>query len=102
MIRVSDFLNTIGVNTRLAYTDGDYRSAANVLSALNWLGIDHVRDFGVWNKWVGQSSYGLLADAGIKFDMVLQTNRSPRRFHPAGRGVRPEPSGSGVRDRGTE
>jgi hypothetical protein len=80
MIRVSDFLNTIGVNTRLAYTDGDYRSAANVLSALNWLGIDHVRDFGVWNKWVGQSSYGLLADAGIKFDMVLQTNRSPDDF----------------------
>ena len=80
MIRASDFLDTIGVNTRLPYMDGDYRSATNVLSALNWLGIDHVRDFGVWNKWVGQSSYAFLAKGGIKFDMVLQSNRSPDDF----------------------
>ena len=33
MIRVSDFLDTIGVNTRMPYNDGDYRSALNILSS---------------------------------------------------------------------
>lgn len=80
MIRASDFLDTIGVNTRLAYVDGDYRSSANVLSSLQYLGVDHVRDHAVWDKWVGQGTYGRLANAGIRFDMVIQTNRSPDDF----------------------
>jgi hypothetical protein len=78
MIRASDFLDTIGVNTRLAYIDGDYRSAANVLSSLQFIGVDHVRDFAVWDKWVGQGSYARLANAGTHFDMVIQTNEALR------------------------
>ena len=80
MIRASDFLDTIGVNTRLAFVDGDYRSAPNVISSLQYLGVDHVRDLAVWDKWVGQIAYAKVANAGIAFDMVLQTNRSPDDF----------------------
>src|SRR5262249_42728579 len=80
MIRAADFIDTIGVNTRLSFQDGGYRIGANILSSLQWLGIDHVRDFGVWTKWVGQANYGLLAKAGIQFDMVFQTNRAPDDF----------------------
>lgn len=78
--RASDFLGTIGINTRLSYVDGDYANATNVLASLQYLGIGHVRDSGVWDRWVGQSGYDKLATAGIRFDMVIQTNRSPDDF----------------------
>ena len=80
MFRASDFIATIGVNVRAQYTNSDYSSAATMVSALRYLGIDHVRDWGVSSQTTGQRSYDTLATAGIKFDLVLQSNRSPDDF----------------------
>ena len=38
--RVQDFLNTVGVNTHLSYTDGGYANVANVVKDLKYLS-DH-------------------------------------------------------------
>jgi len=76
-MRANDFVGTIGVNVRLAFTDGGYAKGQKVLAALQYLGVNQVRDAAVWTKLQGQASYALLAKAGVKFDMVLQSGRDP-------------------------
>lgn len=44
VMRAEDFLNTLGVNTHIPYTDGGYANINNVASDLAYLGIDNVRD----------------------------------------------------------
>lgn len=76
-MRAADFIGGIGVNVRLAYTDGGYAKGQQVLADLQYLGVNAVRDAAVWTKLQGQNSYALLARAGVKFDMVLQGGRDP-------------------------
>jgi hypothetical protein len=67
------FLGTIGINTALSYPGTPYyNNARAVLGALQYLGIDTVRnmaaDLSDPTTWAVDSA---LADAGIKFDFIL-------------------------------
>jgi len=72
--RTSDFLDSIGVNTHIEYTDSRYANMAQVIHALQYAGITHVRDGALWHGNQGQSSYGVLARMGVKFDLFLNRN----------------------------
>jgi autotransporter passenger strand-loop-strand repeat protein len=70
-IRAEVFEQSIGVNVHVEYTDGKYANAKNVVADLAYLGIDHVRDATLNPSNQGQWNYGVLAAAGIKFDMIV-------------------------------
>jgi hypothetical protein len=74
-VRVSQFLGTLGVNVHLEYTDGKYANSANVISHLSYLGINQVRDMDLNPANAGQSSYGVLAAAGARFDLFVGAGR---------------------------
>jgi hypothetical protein len=72
-IRTTDFISSIGVNTHIAYTDGDYGHYATVISDLEYLGINHVRD-AIPNAAIpgwGWLNYSPIAAGGIKFDFLF-------------------------------
>ena len=75
--RAADFVNSMGINIHAEYTDGGYANAGAVLSALNYLGIHNLRDGAVSSRNQGQATYGTLANAGYKFDMLVQSGRDP-------------------------
>ncbi|MCB8879596.1 Hint domain-containing protein [Acidisoma cellulosilytica] len=67
--RAADFIGSIGVNTRLEYTDGTYAKTQTVIDDLAYLGISNVRD-SIAEETGGTAplqSYETLAAAGIKF-----------------------------------
>ena len=70
----SQFVNSLGVNVHMEYTDGKYASTSNVIADLSYLGITHVRDATLNPSNQGQGSYDALASAGIKFDLFFQGN----------------------------
>lgn len=69
--RASGFTSGIGVNVHVEYTDGKYANTTNVINDLRYLGITHVRDGGLNPSNQGQASYDTLAQAGIKFDLIV-------------------------------
>ena len=77
----SQFLDTLGVNVHVEYTDGKYASSSNVISDLAYLGVNHVRDAVLNPGNQGQSNYDALANAGIKFDMFFQGNSLASTTH---------------------
>ena len=68
----AQFLNSLGVNVHVEYTDGKYANGSTVVSDLHFLGVDHVRDAALNPSNQGQGNYDTLASAGIKFDMFMQ------------------------------
>jgi lysophospholipase L1-like esterase len=73
IVRATDFVATIGVDTHIPYTDGGYANIANVEADLAYLGITGVRD-GISNGQSGSaplSSYISLAEKGIKFTFCI-------------------------------
>src|SRR4051812_5029859 len=70
-IGAAAFLGSLGVNVHLEYTDGGYANVAGVIADLRYLGINTVRDGSLYSGNQGQSAYATVADAGIKFDMVV-------------------------------
>jgi hypothetical protein len=71
-MRADDFLNTIGVNTHIPYTDGGYANIGNVTADLAYLGVNQVRDT-ISNGYAGSaplSSYVTLAQQGIQFTIL--------------------------------
>jgi Ca-dependent carbohydrate-binding module xylan-binding len=71
--RAANFLNTLGVNTHIPYTDGGYANIANVAADMEYLGVNQTRD-GISNGYAGSaylSSYITLAQEGIKFTFCL-------------------------------
>ena len=72
--RTSDFLDSIGVNTHVEYTDSRYANMAQVIHTLQYVGITHVRDGALWHGNQGQASYGVLARTGVKFDLFFNRN----------------------------
>lgn len=72
------FIDAIGVNTHMNYTDGAYANVANVEADLAYLGIDHIRD-SVPNPSGGIpassqiSALETLGAHGVKFDLVSST-----------------------------
>jgi len=69
--RTRDFLDSIGVNAHIEYTDSRYANLAQVSAALKYIGVDHVRDSAPWHGNQGQAGYGLLAETGIKFEVFF-------------------------------
>ena len=77
-VTAANFLEGIGVDTHIAYTDGGYVNLSNVQADLNYLGVKELRD-GVSTGVDGSaplSSYITLAKAGVKFTFVVGTGAS--------------------------
>ncbi|KQO86679.1 M10 family metallopeptidase C-terminal domain-containing protein [Methylobacterium sp. Leaf91] len=68
-VRSNKLIDTFGVATHINFTDGVYAPIAEVLEALDYLGIDHVRDRAPNPSYarVGQLHLAQAADAGVKF-----------------------------------
>jgi Ca2+-binding RTX toxin-like protein len=76
-IRASGFIGSIGVDTHLSYTDGQYANVQTVISDMRYLGLTLVRDWAP-NPALGGGGYldyPTAAQAGIKFvlDAVQQS-----------------------------
>ena len=71
-VRAADFLSTLGVAAHINYTDGQYVDISKDLSALQYLGISHVRDAAPNPNFdpTGQIHLGIAADAGLKFTFI--------------------------------
>src|ERR1700744_1230087 len=66
-LSATGFLNSLGVNTHLSFDTSTYANVAKVATALDYLGIDHVRD-SLYTSTLAISSFDTLAADGIKFD----------------------------------
>lgn len=75
----ASFIDTLGVNTHIDYTDGKYAAVNNVISDLKYLGITRVREHNLspFSDPVGQRHLGLAADAGITFDFIINGKHNP-------------------------
>ena len=77
-LRVANFVGGIGVNIHM----GGFNTAAGsapLLAALNYLGIDAVRVAATPNVIAANSGLEALANAGIKFDMLLPASIAPAK-----------------------
>ena len=74
-IRLSQFSESIAVNIHTSYTDSKYVNTQSVISDLSYLGISTVRDANPNPASQGQNSYNVLANAGIKFDLIVSGSR---------------------------
>ena len=68
-VRAADFLSTLGVDTHINYTDGQYVDINRDLSALQYLGINRVRDAAPNPNFdsVGQRHLDTAANSGLLF-----------------------------------
>ena len=68
-VRTIDFLSTLGVNTHINYTDGQYVDINRDLTALQYLGINRVRDAAPNPSFdsVGQRHLDTAANSGLLF-----------------------------------
>jgi hypothetical protein len=74
------FLATLGVDTHMAYTDGEYADVSMIIADLKYLGISQVRDGitngvdanGNANGSAPLSTYLAMAKAGIKFTFIIE------------------------------
>ncbi len=78
-IRINDVIDSFGIDTHIDYTDGKYSNIAEVVKALDYLGLDTVRDHAPTpaSDPYGQGHLGDAADAGIKFVFVAGRDDSP-------------------------
>jgi len=63
------FLNSLGVNAHFEQAGSAYADPAKVASALNYLGVDYVRNHYATNE-LGVANFNALATQGIKFDFL--------------------------------
>jgi hypothetical protein len=76
VMRASDFLGTLGVNTHIPYTDGGYVNIGNIIADMAYLGIDETRD-AISNGYAGSaplSSYIQIAQSGVKFTICVNAS----------------------------
>ena len=80
------FLDSLGANTHLPYTDGGYANIVNVAADLAYLGFDNVRD-GITDGESGSASlstYITLAREGIKFTFSVAAGGHRHDGNPPG------------------
>jgi hypothetical protein len=70
--RASDFLDSVGVEVHLRYTDSGYAKIGRVLEALEYIGVLNVRDSPPVVGGQGVPSFERAADAGVKFDFTVR------------------------------
>jgi hypothetical protein len=70
--RAEDFIQSIGVNTHMGNSGMGYGDVQVVLKELNYLGVDHIRDWFPEQIWALQYSHlSTLASAGIDLHALL-------------------------------
>ncbi|MBB3459428.1 calcium-binding protein [Rhizobium sp. BK377] len=77
--RITDVIDSFGIDTHIDYTDGKYSNIAEVVKALDYLGLDTVRDHAPTpaSDPYGQGHLGDAADAGVKFVFVSGRDDTP-------------------------
>ncbi|MGY4615488.1 hypothetical protein ACVWZ4_000715 [Bradyrhizobium sp. USDA 4472] len=73
----SAFIDSIGVNTHLAFDSSPYSNISEVSASLNYLGVHNVRD-NLYTTTLASSGFATLAARGYKFDFAaaLSSNRT--------------------------
>ena len=71
-ISAAAFTQSIGVNVDMDFFDTPYASSSTVVTSLNYLGINQVRDALPATDPVSFAPYLVLAADGIKFDLFVQ------------------------------
>ncbi len=67
--RVSDFVDSIGVNTHMGYLDTPYGDVDQILQEIQYLGVEHVRDSVAWPAF--RDALAQLGDAGIGMTLMV-------------------------------
>jgi hypothetical protein len=82
VLPASDFVQMIGVNVHMAYTDGAYLKLANVLQDFKFLGIKYARDLlpGTEHQaaLIAREALRRMAFDGLKFDLVIASGWNPQ------------------------
>ncbi|RVT90165.1 hypothetical protein [Sphingomonas crocodyli] len=74
---VRQFTDSIGVNTHFNYSDGGYANWRQVIGAVRYLGIDHVRDAAPRPGGEGQQGLAEAAKSGLKFMFIVSGGAAP-------------------------
>ncbi|MBX4984242.1 calcium-binding protein [Rhizobium lentis] len=78
-VRVNDISRSFGIDTHIDYTDGKYSNVTEVVKALDYLGLDTVRDHAPNSSSDpnGQTHLGDAAEAGVRFVFSAQREVDP-------------------------
>lgn len=78
-VRINDIIRSFGIDTHIDYTDGKYSNVGEVVKALNYLGLDTVRDHAPNSASDpnGQTHLGDAAEAGVQFVFSAQREADP-------------------------
>jgi len=78
-VRTNDFIGSFGIDTHIDYTDGKYSNVGEVVKALEYLGLDTVRDHAPNSASDpnGQTHLGDAAEAGVQFVFSAQREVDP-------------------------
>ncbi|MBY5811138.1 calcium-binding protein [Rhizobium leguminosarum] len=78
-VRINDIIRSFGIDTHIDYTDGKYSNVGEVVKALDYLGLDTVRDHAPNSASDpnGQTHLGDAAEAGVQFIFSAQREVDP-------------------------
>ncbi|MGO7532643.1 calcium-binding protein [Rhizobium leguminosarum] len=78
-VRINDIIRSFGIDTHIDYTDGKYSNVGEVVKALDYLGLDTVRDHAPNSASDpnGQTHLGDTAEAGVQFVFSAQREVDP-------------------------
>ncbi|MBB3913069.1 calcium-binding protein [Rhizobium fabae] len=78
-VRINDIIRSFGIDTHIDYTDGKYSNVGEVVKALDYLGLDTVRDHApnTASDPNGQTHLGDAAAAGVQFVFSAQREVDP-------------------------
>lgn len=78
-VRINDIIRSFGIDTHIDYTDGKYSNVGEVVKALDYLGLDTVRDHApnAASDPNGQTHLGDAAAAGVQFVFSAQREVDP-------------------------
>ncbi|MBY5697798.1 calcium-binding protein [Rhizobium leguminosarum] len=78
-VRINDIIRSFGIDTHIDYTDGKYSNVGEVVKALDYLGLDTVRDHAPNSASDpnGQTHLGDAVEAGVQFVFSAQREVDP-------------------------
>ncbi|MBY5640008.1 calcium-binding protein [Rhizobium leguminosarum] len=78
-VRINDIIRSFGIDTHIDYTDGKYSNVGEVVKALDYVGLDTVRDHAPNSASDpnGQTHLGDAAEAGVQFVFSAQREVDP-------------------------
>ena len=75
-MRRASFLDSLGANTHLRYAQSQYNAVDQVIAALHYCGIRHVRDTAISRSAPNADHYARLAQSGVRFCLFWGPGRS--------------------------